>query len=184
MYLRRALAVVSLSAVAVVGGITTTAGAGGPGFTVSTTQVTAGGSVTVSLTEECLNEEGAPDYGNLNLYNETTGSVVTIRDTKGDHFYDGSSATFTLSTPGEYSLQRFCDSCGYIGRIDITVTAPATTTTTAPAQTTTTTTVVGSATTVAPTTTVAVAVEKAVESKPTAAAGATPIKSTTVSYTG
>lgn len=183
MKLRQAVAALSVSAMAVIG-LQTTAGADGAGFTVSTTTVVAGGSVTVTLTEACVTEEGAPDYGNVNLYNETTGTVVSVRDIKFDEFINGATATFTLATPGEYSLQRFCDDCGYMGRIDLTATAPVTTTT-APTTTAAPTTTVAGATTVAPSTTVApVKVEKAVEVKPAPAKGATPIKSRTVSYTG
>ncbi|MFN8051588.1 MAG: hypothetical protein U0Q22_09145 [Acidimicrobiales bacterium] len=128
---------IAVSALAALG-LQTAASAAAPGFTVPATTINAGDSLAVTLTDSCVDAEGNRSFGNLNQYNETTNSVVSVRDIKGHDFINGFSNTYTFPTPGEYTLQRFCDIGGYVGKITITVLAPGATTTTAPPAATTT----------------------------------------------
>lgn len=196
MKLRRVTAAISVSALAFVG-LAADAGADAS-FTVSDSTITAGGSVTVGLTEPCLDGNGDPAYGNLISSSTSSPAELENQETKGDGFTNGASGVFHFDTPGTYTISRFCDGYGLCSQVTITVTAPATTTTTsttttaAPTTTTTapkatTTTVAPKATTtsttVAPTTTVS-AVVAGVSATPGKATGATPVKASKVSYTG
>lgn len=192
MNVRKLAVTLTVSAVAVLG-VHTAASAAAPGFTVPATTINAGDSLTVTLTDSCTHPDGSRDFGNLNQYNETTGSVVSVRDIKGHDFINGASDTYLFPTPGEYTLQRFCDNGGYVGKITITVLAPsAPTTTVAPATTVAPTTAPATTTpgTAAPTTTVAVVVEGTTQNNSgttagssSTAAGAVAVKGA-VAYTG
>src|SRR5690349_2180674 len=118
MNLRRPFIALALVA-AGVGGAAASASAAGPGFTVPATTIQAGESLTVTLVDSCVDGQGERSYGNLNQYNETTNSVVSVRDIKGKDFINGASATYTFPTPGTWTLQRFCDIGGHQGTITI-----------------------------------------------------------------
>lgn len=177
MNARRTFAAVTVTALGLLG-LHAPAGADST-FTVSDSSITAGGSVTVTLTEACTDAEGQPDHGSVVV--TSGGSQIASRSTFGDSF--SGSATFTFDDPGTFTISRYCDYFGFCSAVNVTVSAPATTTTEAPT-TTTSTTVPGSvapSTTVAPTTTIAAVVESV--STPEAV-GATPVTPKKVTYAG
>ena len=198
MSLRHVAATISVSALALVG-LHGPAGASGATFGVSDTTITAGGTVTVSISEPCSDGEGGPGFGNV------ISSAGENQETWGSSFIKGDHGVFHFSSPGVYTITRFCDSGEQCGSVTITVSAPVTTTSTVPATTTTTTvpgvttttapgatttTAPGATTTTAPgattttTTTAPAPVPVKVESKTSTATGATPVRTTAVSYTG
>lgn len=168
----RQLALALTAAGALVAGLGLPADASSAGFTVSSTKVTTGDSVSVSLTDGCRDEQGNAGYGVVDVYNDDTGKKLAQLKFEDATFFTGNSVTFP--TAGNYHLSRSCNGCP-MGSISVVVSDPA-------PETTTTTTTVASAPAETTTTTAPAVVESVAEAQP--APAATPVKTATLSYTG